>query len=150
MSTNILDLENDLKNQNLHGIYVFYGEEKYLQQEYLRKIKKIFGELSLGINYILLDENKIDTLISDIETPAFGYEKKLIIIRDSNLFKKDCKSPMKEKFKKYVSENMDIINEATGSNICRGDKDNDAGYLQDICELIGDYCKKNKLLDFNK
>ena len=112
MSTNILDLENDLKNQNLHGIYVFYGEEKYLQQEYLRKIKKIFGELSLGINYILLDENKIDTLISDIETPAFGYEKKLIIIRDSNLFKKDCKSPMKEKFKKYVSENMDIINEA--------------------------------------
>ena len=112
MFTNILDLENDLKNQNLHGIYVFYGEEKYLQQEYLRKIKKIFGELSLGINYILLDENKIDTLISDIETPAFGYEKKLIIIRDSNLFKKDCKSPMKEKFKKYVSENMDIINEA--------------------------------------
>lgn len=112
MSTDILDLENDLKNQNLHGIYVFYGEEKYLQQEYLRKIKKIFGELSLGINYILLDENNIDTLISDIETPAFGYEKKLIIIRDSNLFKKDCKSPMKEKFKKYVSENMDIINEA--------------------------------------
>lgn len=112
MSTNILDLENDLKNQNLHGIYVFYGEEKYLQQEYLRKIKKIFGELSLGINYILLDENNIDTLISDIETSAFGYEKKLIIIRDSNLFKKDCKSPMKEKFKKYVSENMDIINEA--------------------------------------
>ena len=112
MSTNILDLENDLKNQNLHGIYVFYGEEKYLQQEYLRKIKKIFGELSLGINYILLDANNIDTLISDIETPAFGYEKKLIIIRDSNLFKKDCKSPMKEKFKKYVSENMDIINEA--------------------------------------
>lgn len=112
MSTNILDLENDLKNQNLHGIYVFYGEEKYLQQEYLRKIKKIFGKLSLGINYILLDENNIDTLISDIETPAFGYEKKLIIIRDSNLFKKDCKSPMKEKFKKYVSENMDIINEA--------------------------------------
>lgn len=112
MSANILDLENDLKNQNLHGIYVFYGEEKYLQQEYLRKIKKIFGELSLGINYILLDENNIDTLISDIETPAFGYEKKLIIIRDSNLFKKDCKSPMKEKFKKYVSENMDIINEA--------------------------------------
>ena len=112
MSTNILDLENDLKNQNLHGIYVLYGEEKYLQQEYLRKIKKIFGELSLGINYILLDENNIDTLISDIETPAFGYEKKLIIIRDSNLFKKDCKSPMKEKFKKYVSENIDIINEA--------------------------------------
>ena len=43
-----------------------------------------------------------------------------------------------------------IINEATGSNICRGDNDSDAGYLQDICELIGDYCEKKKLLDFNK
>lgn len=112
MSTNVLDLENDLKNQNLHGIYVLYGEEKYLQQEYLKKIKKIFGELSLGINYILIDENNIETLISDIETPAFGYPKKLIIIRNSNLFKKDCKSPMKDKFKKYVSEKFEIIEES--------------------------------------
>ena len=112
MSTNILELENDLKKQNLHGIYVFYGEEKYVQQEYLKKIKKIFGELSLGINYILLDENNIDTLIADIETPAFGYPKKLIIVINSNLFKKDCKFPMKDKFKKYVSENLEIIEES--------------------------------------
>ena len=45
---------------------------------------------------------------------------------------------------------MDIINEATGANICRGDNDSAAGYLQDICELIGNYCEKKKLLDFNK
>lgn len=112
MSTNIIDLENDLKNQELNSIYVFYGDEKYLIQEYLKKIKKIFGELNLGINYILLDENNINTLISDIETPAFGYEKKLIVIKDSGLFKKDCKSPMKEKFKTYISENEEIIKEA--------------------------------------
>ena len=112
MSTNILDLENALKTNTLRGIYVFYGEEKYLQEEYLRKIKKSFGELNLGINYILLDENSINSLISDVETPAFGYEKKLIIIRDSGLFKKDSKSPMKDKFKKYIDENIDIINES--------------------------------------
>ncbi len=112
MSTNIIDLENDIKNQKLNSIYLFFGDEKYLIQEYVKKIKKIFGELSLGINYILLDENNIDTLISDIETPAFGFEKKLIIIRDSNLFKKDCKSQMKEKFKQYIKENIEIINES--------------------------------------
>ena len=39
MSTSIIDLENDLKNQKLYSIYVFYGEEKYLQQEFLKKIK---------------------------------------------------------------------------------------------------------------
>lgn len=112
MSTNIIDLENDIKNQKLHSIYVLYGEEQYLKQEYLKRIKKIFGEISLGINYILLDENNIDTLITNIETPAFGFEKKLIVIKNSNIFKKDTKSPMKEKFKKYISENMDIINES--------------------------------------
>lgn len=112
MSTNIIDLENDIKNQSLHSIYVLYGEEQYLKQEYLKKIKRIFGETSLGINYILLDENNIDTLIDNIETPAFGYEKKLIVIKNSNIFKKDTKSPMKEKFKKYISENMEIIDES--------------------------------------
>ena len=45
---------------------------------------------------------------------------------------------------------MDIINEVTGADICRGDKDKDAGYLQDIVELIGDYCEKKKLLDFSE
>ena len=45
---------------------------------------------------------------------------------------------------------MDITNEVTGANICRGDKDKDAGYLQDIVELIGDYCEKKKILDFSE
>ena len=45
---------------------------------------------------------------------------------------------------------MNIINEATGANICRGDKTNNAGYLQDINDLIGDYCEKKKLIDFSK
>ena len=112
MSTSIIDLENDLKNQKLYSIYVFYGEEKYLQQEYLKKIKKIFGELLLGINYIILDENSIDSLISDIETISFGYDKKLIVIKNSNLFKRDSKSIMKDKFKQYIQENIDVINES--------------------------------------
>ena len=53
-------------------------------------------------------------------------------------------------FSEFLIFIMNIINEATGANICRGDNDSDAGYLQDICELIGDYCEKKKLLDFNK
>ncbi len=112
MSTNLIDLENDLKNKKLNSIYLLYGEEKYLIQEYVKKIKKCFGELYLGINYILLDESNIDSLISDIETPAFGYDKKLILIKNSNLFKKDNKSPIKDKFKEYLINNTEIINES--------------------------------------
>ena len=82
--------------------------------------------------------------------------KEKIINESGNLENKawDAVFDYANKEAKDVSEFLrfiiDIINEATGSNICRGDNDSDAGYLQDIGELIGDYCEKKKLLDFNK
>ena len=57
----------------------------------IKKIKKNFGEIVKGINYIVIDENNIHELITDIETPAFGYEKKLVIVKSSGLFKKEGK-----------------------------------------------------------
>ena len=53
-------------------------------------------------------------------------------------------------FSEFLIFIMNIINEATGANICRGDKTNNAGYLQDINDLIGNYCEKKKLIDFSK
>ena len=53
-------------------------------------------------------------------------------------------------FSEFLIFIMNIINEATGANICRGDKTNNAGDLQDINELIGNYCEKKKLIDFSK
>lgn len=70
-------------------IYLLYGEDNYLKERFLAKIKKEFGEVVLGINYIQIDENNVQELISDIETPAFGYEKKLIVARNTKLFVKE-------------------------------------------------------------
>ena len=69
-------------------IYLLYGEDEYLRNEYLKKIKKKFGEIQLGINYVQVDENNVSNIISDIETPAFGFPTKLIIAKDTGLFKK--------------------------------------------------------------
>ena len=41
-----------------------------------------------GINYIQMDNNNISEIIADIQTPAFGYPKKLIIAKDTGLFQK--------------------------------------------------------------
>ena len=60
-------------------VYLLFGEDEYLRNEYLKKIKKAFGDMQLGINYIAIDETNVMQIISDIETPAFGFEKKLII-----------------------------------------------------------------------
>ena len=85
------DLEKELKQNKLRGIYLLYGEETFLLENCLKTIKKQFGEKVNGINYILIDETNINGIISDLETPAFGYEKKLIIAKNTGLFKKDLK-----------------------------------------------------------
>ncbi len=85
-------------------IFLLYGEDEYLKEEYLRKIKKNFGELQLGINYIQIDENNIQNIISDIETPSFGFEKKLIIVKNCDLFKK--KSILADNISEYIENNV--------------------------------------------
>ena len=87
----IEELEKELKQGRLQALYVLYGEETFLLENCVKNIKKLFGEKITGINYILLDETNINAIISDIETPAFGYEKKLIIAKNTGLFKKDLK-----------------------------------------------------------
>ena len=90
------NLEKELKQEKLHSIYLFYGEETYLLENAVKKIKKIFGDLILGINYIQINETNVNGLISDIETPAFGYDKKLIIVKNSNILKKEKKYSLKD------------------------------------------------------
>lgn len=115
-----MDLTYDALNKNidteLKPIYLLYGSEQYLIENTVNRIKKKFGEKVLGINYILIDETNVENLISDIEIPAFGYDKKLIIVKNTGLFKKDGRkktgSPMQEKISEYIKENYDIIQES--------------------------------------
>ena len=46
-------LNEDLKSGQLNRIYLLYGEEEYLLQTSVKKIKKSFGELINGINYMV-------------------------------------------------------------------------------------------------
>ena len=78
-------LEKELKNGQLQNLYLFYGEELFLLESSLKKIKSLFGEMVKGINYITIDENNCKELIANIETPSFGYEKKLIIARNTKI-----------------------------------------------------------------
>ena len=103
-------LEKELNsNKPLNSIYLLYGEEKFLLDNCVKKIKKKFGELLQGINYVIIDETLIDDLIYNIESPAFGYDNKLIIVKNSGLFKKDGRkkqgSPIQEKIASYINEN---------------------------------------------
>lgn len=111
----IENLEKELKNGNLQSLYLLYGEELFLLEMSLKKIKELFGKSIKGINFILIDDTNINHIISDIETPAFGYQKKLIIARNTGLFKKEGKrknvelNNLKEKMVNYLKENIESI-----------------------------------------
>ena len=84
-------LKEDIQKKEFHNTYLLYGEERFLLETSLKKIKDLFGECIKGINYILIDDTNINELISNIETPAFGYEKKMIIAKNTGLAKKEGK-----------------------------------------------------------
>ncbi len=126
----IENLEKELNSNSLRSLYLLYGEELFLLENILKKIKNIFGECIKGINYINIDDTNISELISDIETPAFGYEKKLLIVRNSGILKKEGKrknaelSNLREKISSYIKENIDIINDSVVLVIIEEDIDN--------------------------
>ena len=109
------------------AIYLFYGEETYLLETKIKKIKKEFMQLVQGINFIQIDDTNVSELISDLETPAFGFDKKLIIAKNTGLFKKEKKSnksdtkrkkndesklPLYEKIAKYIEDNKDDLKDS--------------------------------------
>lgn len=108
-------LEKELNNSELKPIYLLYGNEKYLIDVLVKKIKAKFGELIQGINYVIIDETNRQDLIFNIEVPAFGYDKKLIIVKNSGLFKKDGRKKEPTNWQKevisYFEENDTVIQE---------------------------------------
>lgn len=133
--------------QGLKPIYLLYGEERYLIETAVKKIKKQFGELLLGINYIVLDETNINDIISNIESPPFGYDKKLIIVKNTGLLKKDGRkkapTPIQEKLEEYIKDNFDYISESV--IIVFIDQDADKNVLYEQIEKNGIICKIDEL-----
>lgn len=129
----VVQLEQNLKDKKLMPVYLLYGKELYLLETCLKKIKKIFGNLVDGLNFIKIDNSNIDNLLSEIQTPPFGYEKKLIIVRDTDLLKKQSK-----KKSQIVTEKIEKIAEFIEHNI---EEITD----QNVIVFIEDEIEKNKL-----
>jgi len=143
-------LEKELNTGKLNSIYLLYGEDTFLLENSLKKIKKNFGEQVLGINYIIIDENNLDEIINNIEVPAFGYEKKLIIVKNSLLFKKEGKgkqknlSNIKDALNEYINNNLEIINENIVLVFVEQEIDRTLK-LTKLLEKVGTVCNFEKL-----
>ena len=145
----IENLEKDLKLGKLNSIYLLYGEETFLLETCLKKIKNNFGERKAGINEVRIDDTNVSRIISDIETPAFGYEKKFIIARNTGLFKKEGKrkiatnSELSNKVAEYIKENIKILQEAVVLVFIEDDAEKNELYK--IIEQYGIVCEFQEL-----
>lgn len=133
------------------AIYLFYGEETYLLETRVKKIKKEYQQLILGINFIQIDDTNVEELIADLETPAFGFDKKLIIAKNTGLFKKkkkttksdskkkkvdDTKLPLNEKIAKYIQENSEELKDTVDLVFVEQEVDKNA--LYQAIEKVGE------------
>ena len=137
----IEELEKELNQGILKNIYFLYGEELFLLENALKKIKHLFGECIKGINYIPIDDTNISGIISDIETPAFGYEKKLIIVRNSGILKKEGKrknaelGKIRDRLAEYLEANSKLIAESVVLVFVEEDVDNKTKLYKMIDQL---------------
>lgn len=101
-----------------------------------------------GINFIQIDESNVEELITDLQTPAFGYEKKLIIVKNSGLLKKEGKrvnaklKELKEKVCEYISNNLEEITEY--NILIFIEEDVEKGKIYKLLEKQGKVCAFEK------
>lgn len=56
------------------NIFVLWWGNLFIRNK-SKRIKKEFTQLIQGINFIQIDDTNAEELISDLETPAFGFDK---------------------------------------------------------------------------
>lgn len=82
-------LKEDLKNNKLKNLYLFYGQEEFLKKYYIDSIEKDILQNDLSsLNKIVL-EGKFDMqkLEDACETMPVFSERKLVLVKNSGLFK---------------------------------------------------------------
>lgn len=110
-------LKEDLKNNKIGNLYLFYGPEEYLKKYYLSSIEKsLLSEDMKTLNRIQL-EGKIDlgNLKDHCETMPVFSEKKVVIVKNSGFFKPKKKS-------------------GDGEGKAKGSQEELASYLQNVPE----------------
>lgn len=82
-------LKEELKNDKIRNLYLFYGPEEYLKKYYADSVERIALSKDLtGLNRIVI-EGKIDTrkIIDASDTLPVFSEKKIVVVKNSGLMK---------------------------------------------------------------
>ena len=82
----------DIKKGSFKPVYLFYGEEAYLKQQYKNRLKNAVLPEGDTINLSIYSGKGIDVkeMIAQADTMPFFAEHRLLLIEDSGFFKNAC------------------------------------------------------------
>lgn len=105
--TEFMKLKNQLKEGKLGNLYLFFGDENYIKEVYLEKIKAAVDDGGFpDFNHITIDEKDLtyDAADDALESFPMFVEHKLVIIKNSGIFSKP-----KEETKKFWEKRLKEI-----------------------------------------
>jgi len=110
------ELMNSIKKNEIKNIYLFYGEEAYLINNALEKLKKNLVDPSFEqLNFIILEGKEIsaEKIMDACETLPFMAEKKLIYVKGSDIFQGKSKILSEEQEKYMINYIKEIPSSTT-------------------------------------
>lgn len=101
-------LKKQIKSDKLQNMFHFYGEEVYLKQHYLGILKeKLSGEFP-EFNFVQFEgEVSVQDIDVSFNTPPMMSDKKLVIFKDTGIFKAGSK--VKEALKDAIENAADYL-----------------------------------------
>lgn len=85
-------INQDIKTGQFQKIYLIYGEEAYLRQQFEKRlVDAIICDDTMNCTYFKGKETDITQIISIADTLPFFSERRVVVIEDSGLFKKESK-----------------------------------------------------------
>ena len=109
VSSVISRISSDIKNQTWAPVYVLYGDEVYLKDQFKTNLKNALMPDNASMNYSVYAGSKIDpkAVCQTADTMPFLADHRLILIEDSGFFK-SASDPMIE-LVAHLPENVYMI-----------------------------------------
>lgn len=90
-------IDEDIKNGQFQSVYLLYGDEDYLKQQYKKKLKNalVSGDETMNFSRYEGTDVRPTELIDVAETMPFFSDRRLLLIEDSGFFKDGCEELVK-------------------------------------------------------
>lgn len=113
-------LKDDLKNNKIRSLYLFYGPEEYLKRHYIDSIEKsLLSEDLKALNKVVLEGKvELNRILDNCETLPIFSDRKVVIVKNSGLFKPSKKAGDTAKKGKSANDDLSAILQDLPSHVC--------------------------------